>query len=254
MYEYPDHIGRTLAQRREVRGLTAEQVGTALKLSPAYITAIEALDLDALPPAGYALGYVRAYAEHLGLGGAQAVTQFKAESSAAIQPVDRPFILRKREIKLPRGFAPAMTALACAAVLAFWYGSATPTQAAPTATPITPASQPRQDITPAADPYQRVILATAPSWVQVKDATGQTIVSRIMVTGERWRARSGEVLTISARDGGAIDLYVGGIRMGTFAAKGEPFTDRPLDADSLLPEPIEIEPDSPDASPDSDKE
>lgn len=56
-----------LAEERERRGLSLEQVAAATRIRVAHLDAIERGELDALPGAVYARGYVRAYASYLGV-------------------------------------------------------------------------------------------------------------------------------------------------------------------------------------------
>lgn len=231
------HIGAELRAKRLAMGLTHEQVGTALKIQTDYIKAIERLDTSALPAIGYVLGYVRSYARYVGLDGAQAVARYKSDSATPDDLGRRkiPHFVPKASLRLPRGFVPALTVLACAGVLAIWYGSNTPSQATsePTLQMLDEAA-----FAPAAlpdDPSILTLKAVAPSWVQVSDAAGRPVMSRIMITGERW-STSDRQLTLSVRDGAAIELYAGQERLGVFGEKGVAFTDKPLTPDALTAE------------------
>ncbi len=231
------NIGAELRTRRDAMGKSQTEVAAALKMQPAYIRAIENLDVAALPSIGYALGYVRAYAGYVGLDGAQAVARYKIDSAAPEDLGRRkmPHFVPKTKIRLPRGLVAAITVLSCAAVVTFWYGSNTPSEAAPgTLTDMLDEAA----YAPAALPDDATILtlkAVAPSWVQVSDAAGRPIMSRIMVTGESWSVSSEGALTLSARDGAAIELYAGRERLGPFGEKGVAFTGKPLAASAIVP-------------------
>ena len=235
----PDfHIGKELRARRLARGETPEQIAAVLKIRASYIHAIEQLDVAALPSIGYALGYVRGYAGHVGLDGAQAVARYKTDSAVPEDLGRRkiPHFVPKTKIRLPRGLLSALTVLGCAGVLTVWYAGSVPTEAAPEAlsdmldeASYTPPSLPD-------DPNILTLKAVAPSWVQVTDATGRNIMSRIMVTGETWSTDK-ERLTLSARDGAAIELYQGRERLGAFGEKGVAFAGKPLAPATLLPPP-----------------
>ena len=245
----PDfHIGAELRARRIARSETPAQVAAKLRIQESYIHAIEKLDVSALPAIGYALGYVRAYAGYVGLDGAQAVARYK-DDSAVPEDLGRrnmPHFVPKTKIRLPRGLISALTVLSCAGVLAIWYGSSAPSEAAPqalsemldegayTSAPALPD-----------DPNVLTLKAVAPSWVQVTDATGRAVISRIMITGETWSTDK-ERLTLSVRDGAAIELYKGNERLGPFGEKGVAFAGKPLSASSIAPEtdetPLEVSP------------
>lgn len=59
--------GHTIRARREQLGWTIEAVAQATRIPVPYVQAIEADQLDALPPGPYAHAYVRALAVHLGV-------------------------------------------------------------------------------------------------------------------------------------------------------------------------------------------
>ena len=60
-------VGAELSGARAERGRTVAEVAASLRLVPAYIEAIERGDLSALPTVPYVVGYVRSYANLLGL-------------------------------------------------------------------------------------------------------------------------------------------------------------------------------------------
>ena len=232
------HIGAELRARREARSESPEQVAAALKIQKSYILAIEQLDAAALPSIGYALGYVRAYAGYVGLDGAQAVARYKIDSAVPEDLGRRkmPHFVPKTKLRLPRGLVPALTVLGCAGVLAVWYAGSAPSEAAPEAlsgmldAPSYAAAAALPD-----DPSILTLKAVAPSWVQVTDAAGRPVMSRIMVTGESWSTDQ-ERLSLSVRDGAAIELYKGRERLGVFGEKGVAFAGKPLAASTLIPE------------------
>jgi cytoskeleton protein RodZ len=72
--------------------------------------------------------------------------------------------------------------------------------------------------------------ATAPTWVEIKDETGDVIISRILVTGESWQTDVDNNVSLSARDSGALELYLGGELMGNLGKKGIPMRNVPMPA------------------------
>lgn len=74
-------IGELLRQTRQSYGGEIERIATALRIRAPYLTAIEEGRYDRLPGPVYALGFVRAYAIHLGLDGDEAVRRFKQETT-----------------------------------------------------------------------------------------------------------------------------------------------------------------------------
>src|SRR5690349_11783455 len=74
-------IGEELRQRREALGLGLAEVAAALRIKPAYLAALEAGRPDELPAPIYAIGFLRAYADHLGLDGRAMLRRFKEEAA-----------------------------------------------------------------------------------------------------------------------------------------------------------------------------
>lgn len=235
------HIGQVLRAARVAKGLSVSDVAKALKLQDSFVTAIEALDQDALPSIGYVLGYVRAYANFVGQDGAKAVIQYKADTAVPVNLGIRslPHFVPQRKIKLPRGFVPALSVFGVAAMLAFWYGNNT--DAVATAPVDITQNLSKQPSAPAPIPTNVLTLrAVAPSWVQVKDAQGNVLVSRIFTKGEEYVTEAGSRQTVSARDGSALVLYAGTDRIGVMGERGVSFTAKPIDASVLIPELADI--------------
>ena len=61
-------VGRYLKTERELQGQDLQQVAEMLRIH-SYLQAIEEGEIDQLPGPTYAVGFVRAYAEYLGLEG-----------------------------------------------------------------------------------------------------------------------------------------------------------------------------------------
>ena len=233
------HIGEDLRKKREAKGLSHADVASALNLQSSYIEAIEALDRGTLPAIGYALGYVRTYAKFMGLDGEQAVARFKVDSEVPnnLGMRNQPHFVPERKINLPRGFVPALSVVGAVAMLGFWYASNTDSLASPTN--IDAIANPALAAPSENRPLAANILtvrATGPSWVQVKDAQGNIILSRIFVKGDTYVTEAGSLMQLSARDGGALDLYAGEERLGTLGDKGMSFSGKPIKASVLIPE------------------
>ncbi len=229
----PPHIGETLRAARERAGLSHAEISSELRIQAVFLDAIETLNTQALPSIGYVLGYVRAYAMHLGLDGKEAVERYKVDSQVPenLGMRDAPHFVPKRQVRLPKGFFAAVTVVSCAAILAVWYGAQPGTQSTTLGAQSglnVPAQNSAQ--TAPVDPDLMVIKAVAPTWIEIKDKTGKTIISRILVTGESWQTDVDENISLSARDSGALELYLGGELMGALGRQGIPMTDVPMPA------------------------
>ena len=72
-------VGRYLKTERESQGQDLPQVAEMLRIHRSYLQAIEEGEIDQLPGPTYAVGFVRAYAELLGLDRNKVAERFKEE-------------------------------------------------------------------------------------------------------------------------------------------------------------------------------
>jgi len=224
--DVPAHIGAELRAAREQAAYTLEDVSKSLHIQSSYLAAIEKLDLDALPSLGYVLGFIRSYALHLGLDARDAVARYKADIQCPenLGMRDRPHHVPKRKIRVPRGSFAAGAVLSCLAVAVTWYGWQSDAQSAQYTEqkPVLTQNWGFEPIGPTTgNPDVVSLLATGPSWVQVTDEDGLVLLSRIMVPGELFETTRQNNPTISLRDAGAIELYIGGEKIGPLGEQGE---------------------------------
>jgi cytoskeleton protein RodZ len=99
-------VGQDLRAARLRRGDDLATVSRALKIRKDHLEALEEDRLDALPGRTYAIGFVRSYADYLGLDAVQSVERFKAEiagrsdhSTPQVQVIDE-----DEHRKLPQGW------------------------------------------------------------------------------------------------------------------------------------------------------
>src|SRR6185436_14726988 len=78
----PCSAGDLLRQRRQALGLDLGGVGASLRIKPAYLQALEEGRHGELPGPAYAIGFMRAYSEHLGLDSGEVLRRFREESTS----------------------------------------------------------------------------------------------------------------------------------------------------------------------------
>ena len=78
-----DSIGAVLRRSREQRRLTISQVSEITRVRPHFLQALEDDDLSAIPSAAQARGFLRIYAEFLGLEIAKLIPSSEPPESAA---------------------------------------------------------------------------------------------------------------------------------------------------------------------------
>ena len=178
-------IGSSLREARVRRGLELSQVERDTKIRGRYLAALEDDRFDALPGPAYARGFLRTYADYLGLEAQRFIDEYHSrfappDETAVVAPVR----IRRRRFPLQPSLLAAVLVAALLLGLIAWQVSsrgggkhAAPT--APTASvaaTTTTAVTPRPSKPPAAPALARVTLSAArgPCWlsVHVGSATG----------------------------------------------------------------------------------
>jgi len=218
-----DHIGMRLKNKREALELSIDDVVKMTRIRPDYLRNIEALNVQNLPSIGYVLGFVRTYAKLLGMDADNAVADYKldVEVPENLGMRNQPHFVPQRKIRLPRGFVPALMTVGFAVMFGVWYGVQTETQAASQGVAEYYAQDTDEITTSLTDSSLVTLRATAPSWLQVKDADGVVLVSRVFVTGETWQGPKENSYHVSVRDAGAIDVFYGEESRGALGQRGE---------------------------------
>ena len=75
----PGSVGHLLRSTREGLGWDIRDIAAALRIRAEYLDALERNTVEGLPGVAYATGFLRAYADYLGLDGNEAVNRFKSE-------------------------------------------------------------------------------------------------------------------------------------------------------------------------------
>lgn len=96
-------VGQLLSRTRVRFGQDLKQVAGALRIRLTYLESIEADRHGDLPGLPYAVGFVRSYAEYLGLPGPATVQRFKEEMSGLARRPQLVFPAPAKEGKVPTG-------------------------------------------------------------------------------------------------------------------------------------------------------
>lgn len=79
-------VGERLAAERRTQGMTLEDIALRTRVPLRTLETIEAGSTEGLPALTYTAGFVRSFADALGLDGADYARQFRAETGRAPQP------------------------------------------------------------------------------------------------------------------------------------------------------------------------
>src|ERR687897_409913 len=173
-------IGNSLREARLRQGLDFPEIEQATKIRPKYLRALEDEQFDILPGQTYVKGFLRSYAEYLGLDGQLYVDEY---NSRYIH-VDEETPLRARSTSSLGRTGPrfessvVLVALAAIAILTLLVFSAQPPAAQPKA---------RTKARPAAGPRVRMSVTGAfgDSWVEVRagSAAGRQLFEGTVAAG-----------------------------------------------------------------------
>lgn len=132
-------LGRALQAAREARGLSLEQVALTTRVRRAYLEAIEEMRLDALPSRPFTIGYIRAFADALGLDPDLAIERFRADEPVLDEPLRAPVgVFDERD---PRVAAFLVGALVIIAAIVLWNVAQRSMMAGAPPPPLAPAAQ-----------------------------------------------------------------------------------------------------------------
>lgn len=179
----PQTVGDRLRQAREQAGLSLDQVASQTRIPMRHLQHIEREEWDALPAVTYCVGFVRSYANAIGLDGAELSREVRDKLGGLRTPVQAAEYYEPADpARVPPRTLAIVAALIAAALVVFylvWRGtlnedaassggvtvplSEAEAPAAPTA-----ASPPPQAVT-----GQSVVLtATQEVWLRISDASG----------------------------------------------------------------------------------
>lgn len=100
-----DRAGSDLRAARERRGEDLRAIADLLRIRRVQLEALEESRYDDLPGRAYAVGFIRSYAEYLGLDSVELVERYKSELDAHLSEGDDalPFPDIQEQARLPRG-------------------------------------------------------------------------------------------------------------------------------------------------------
>jgi cytoskeleton protein RodZ len=274
-------IGAELRAVRERLGWKRAEVAAELRIREPYLEAIENGDLEALPGPAYQIGFVRSYAQALGLDGEEILRRFRAEGLGASKKPELSFLAPVPDRAVPSGAIVLLGVVLLLAGYGLWFLHtesdrtmaasipSVPAELAPLAVPpalpapkpaapalakngaqVTPATvgsgtalaaaapapglaaaasgktppapQPAAPgvSTPAPATQGETILATADSWVEVKDASGNILFSRLMHQGDSWPVPDMPGLSLTAGNAGGTEIADNGAAGQPLGAAG----------------------------------
>jgi cytoskeleton protein RodZ len=171
-------IGASLREARNRRGLSLDDVTAGLRLRERYVTALEEERWELLPGEAYTKGFLRMYAEFLGLDGSLYIDEYNTRIAAneaesfvpeSLAPTKRRSLLF-RTIAGVFGVAALVTALAAlgSGKTATAHVQADLSEVAAAATPVKKAAAPIRPHVTAKPPVALIRAVTSRSWLSIR--------------------------------------------------------------------------------------
>ena len=114
-------VGALLRRRREEIQQDVDDVSRQLRIRSAYIRAIEEGRFQELPGNAYAIGFVRAYADYLGLDGSNVVSDYRDELARRSRQNELVWPSEGGESRFPGGAILGVCLLLAVAIYGGWY-------------------------------------------------------------------------------------------------------------------------------------
>jgi cytoskeleton protein RodZ len=241
-------IGAILRTAREAKGLSVGTLGQRTRVQPRVLTAIERNDISALPPRPFGRGFVRAYAEEVGLDPERTVRDYFAQFPSAPDSSSVPAVAPRELPPVfdapPRwsGLATAVTILVLVVAAAVVLGrrgdqsnespavgttGSTPPAEARTPEPApkvpqaadAPPTAPAAPLAAPAAPLTLELTAARPCWVAAS-TDGKRALYRLLQAGQRETLTATREIELRVGDAGAVSWRLNGRTGGPLGADG----------------------------------
>jgi cytoskeletal protein RodZ len=221
-------IGPSLREARTRRGLSPADVHKAIRIRERYLTALEEERWDMLPGDAYTKGFLRTYAEFLGLHGQLYIDEFNSRIAAHEEEPLVPDSLQGSRGRVStilfRSVGAGILVVAAIAGLAAWRhdGAQRPhiqeAQAAPPVVHVQPATKPAATpvAAPTPTPTYAVIRATRDhSWLSVRlgGPNGRELYRGTLEVGRHLKYGLGRTIWVRMGRPLALDIRIGDTRV-----------------------------------------
>ncbi len=258
-------VGEILRRTRAHYGQSIEDVAAILRIRARHLEAIETGNNDLLPGRVYAIGFVRTYAEYLGLDGDKMVHLLKTQTVGHAPKTELNFPVAASESRLPSIQIICGAIVGAILLLYGWslfsgrdrdivrdipvvpdelHANLSTAPALPiageTAAPAEGAVEAGADAVSPAEPVptNRIILEIIDtSWVEIKDDKGAAILRQVLKPGDRYLVPDQKGLVISTGNAGGIKVLVDGKAVTPLGRPAQVKRNVPLDPEALLAAP-----------------
>jgi hypothetical protein len=246
-------FGDELRRERLAREITLEEISAATKISLRVLRALEASDLEHLPAPAFTRGFIRSYAQHIGIDAEEKVCAYLADLARHADGNAPLAVPGRRKFWRGRGATAGMIVGGVTAVLLVMgliakpdrHAIARPEKPAPKRiskvelknvavssepTPAVRQPEPAADAPPANEQADRVSLVLEfdqDSWTKL-DAAGETLFVGLIRRGETKRFNARGDLRITLGNAGAVRVTVNGHAIDSLGKAGQVVRDLPI--------------------------
>lgn len=255
--KYADlEVGDILRRTRLHYGQSLDDIERALRIRESQIDAIEKGDVEKLPGRVYAIGFVRTYAEYLGLDGDKIVHLFKAQyMDTNMARHQLSFPVPASETRTPPIWLILVSIAVAIMILVAWGIKNTPQRKAvediqdvpheiterieadvlpaPIVEQVEEASIMAREAADIEQPKGIILNLLDKSWVEIRDQNGKAIVSDVLNQGDQYFVPDNPGLTMSLGNAGAVEILVDGRALKPLGKEGDVQRDIPLDTTYL---------------------
>lgn len=243
-------VGEILRKTREHYGQTIYDVEQNLNIRASQLHALEQENLDEIPGRVYAIGFVRAYSEYLGLDGDKMVHLFKAQTVGKRVKPELHFPVATNDSNDPNIHIVIASLTALILFIAYLSIFNAPAKNVNTIPPVPEdikektiaMLEPLKDSVPDEpdpallndnDTKGMELRVTAESWVEIKKADGAVIVRQILKEGDVFIVPDEEMLTLSTGNAGGLVVYIDGKEIGALGRSAQVRRDIKLDPEDF---------------------
>lgn len=248
-------VGEILSRTRQHYAQTIGQVAVNLRIRETYIEDMESGNLSNMPGRVYAIGFVRAYAEYLGLDGDKIVYLFKVQSVGKKRRPDIKFKKPTYESATPNIALVLGSLLAAIILLVYLSINHTPDQYREVIPPVPDSLKKSQlisynkptetiekediigskiDTILETEEKQLSLVIESDSWIEIKDENGKVIISQVLKKGNKYEIPENSNQTMVTGNAGGVAVYKGSERVGTLGRNNQVKRNIPLNAQSLI--------------------
>lgn len=243
-------VGEILRRTRLHYNRSIEDVEAALRIQAKQIHAIEVGDMSAFPARVYAIGFVRTYAEYLGLDGDKIIELFKQQTEGKSKAPDLKLPdSREPDQTPPVGIAVALFALLCLILIVSFSFSGEKSEEpeiipeVPQELTVTALKEKQEVVVREPEPEPEPVVEEKPkgiilkmlqnSWIEIRDQNNRKLISRVLKAGDQYFVPDRLDLRISIGNAGGVEIQVDGEPLQNLGGEGQVLRNIPLNAEVL---------------------